>query len=62
MAWNEALNQARVSENLRLGWLKVIEAFLRFLERIANDRNMSLEMAHMCFVGQTVRTEVEGSS
>ncbi len=43
MAWNEALNQARVSENLRLGWLKVIEAFLRFLERIANDRNMSFK-------------------
>ena len=30
-------------------------------EDIENDMNMSLEMAHMCFVGQTVRTEVEGS-
>ena len=41
MAWNESLNQARVNEKLRLGWLKVIEAFLRFLERIAADRNLS---------------------
>ena len=41
MAWNEAINQSR-TERLNLERLKVLEALLRYFERRASDRKMSL--------------------